>query len=287
MQNKNMQKTFRLILLFIQLILVGCGSSNQLRRKTVLNENSGFPVRVMTDSLFNSKQTICTFSLHKESLNKSYTIEIAYNEVDLIKTSQLADNNGAIAAINGSFFNMDEGGSVTYIEINDSVISKTRDHELKWGVADTVINGAIILTKENKLKIESANTDNFYKESRRETFVLISGPLLISNSKLQKLPDYHFTNKRHPRTCLGITKDSIIFVTIDGRSKQAEGMNLYEAQKYMHDLGCIDAINLDGGGSTTIWTKNKGVVNNPSSIKGERKVANALLILKSNTHNNN
>jgi exopolysaccharide biosynthesis protein len=53
-----------------------------------------------------------------------------------------------------------------------------------------------------------------------------------------------------------------------------------ELQKYMDDLGCIDAINLDGGGSTTMWTKEKGIVNNPSDKSGERPVANALLILK-------
>ncbi|MCK4879516.1 MAG: phosphodiester glycosidase family protein, partial [Bacteroidales bacterium] len=44
--------------------------------------------------------------------------------------------------------------------------------------------------------------------------------------------------------------------------------------------GCIDAINLDGGGSTTMWTKDNGVVNRPSDKRGERPVANAILILE-------
>ncbi len=56
-------------------------------------------------------------------------------------------------------------------------------------------------------------------------------------------------------------------------------MNLYELQVFLYNLGCSDAINLDGGGSTTIWTKEKGVVNTPSDKKGERPVANALIIL--------
>ena len=113
-----------------------------------------------------------------------------------------------------------------------------------------------------------------------EAFVMVSGPLLIKDSILQDLPDMKFTNNRHPRTCIGITEESIIFVTIDGRSETAAGMNLYEAQKLLLDLGCQDAINLDGGGSTSMWLKDKGLVNIPSDKTGERPVANALIILE-------
>ena len=57
-------------------------------------------------------------------------------------------------------------------------------------------------------------------------------------------------------------------------------MNLGEVQKYLLDFGCVDAINLDGGGSTSMWIKDKGLVNIPSDKSGERPVANALLLLK-------
>jgi exopolysaccharide biosynthesis protein len=76
-----------------------------------------------------------------------------------------------------------------------------------------------------------------------------------------------------------ISKEELMFITIDGRQKQAEGMNLYELQDFLLSIGCIDAINLDGGGSTTMWTRKDGVVNFPSDNNGERPVANALLIL--------
>ncbi len=283
-----MQKKQKLSSLFILLILfIGCGTNQYLSNQQIASNNDlGFNLVIRTNPVFNSTQRICRLAIHKNSLNQ-HDLKIAYNQVDLIKTSQIAKNNGAVAAINGGFFNMDEGGSVTYFEINDSVISKTRDPKLKWGVSDSIINGAIILSKENKLKIEYANTEDFYAKSKRESFVLFTGPVLIQNSELQKLPDKNFSNKRHPRTCVGITKDSIMFITIDGRSKQAKGMSLYELQKYLSDLGCTDAINLDGGGSTTMWTINKGVVNSPSDKSGERPVANALIILKSDSLNNN
>jgi exopolysaccharide biosynthesis protein len=71
-----------------------------------------------------------------------------------------------------------------------------------------------------------------------------------------------------------------MLICIDGRTEEAEGMSFIETQQYLFDLGCIDAINLDGGGSTTMWTKNKGVINNPSNDYGERSVANSILILE-------
>ena len=77
-------------------------------------------------------------------------------------------------------------------------------------------------------------------------------------------------------------------ITIDGRHRKAKGMSLIEVQDFLISLGCSDAINLDGGGSTTMWIKsdkNNAVVNCPSDngkfdAEGERKVANAILLVK-------
>lgn len=57
-------------------------------------------------------------------------------------------------------------------------------------------------------------------------------------------------------------------------------MNLFEAQQFLLSIGCIDAINLDGGGSTTMWTNSRGVVNYPNDGGEERPVSNVLLIIK-------
>lgn len=236
-------------------------------------------VQICTDSLFHSPQRITIFRLDKEELDK-YHIELAYHASKLQKTSEFALSHKALVAINGSFFDMKDGGSVTYMEEGDAVISYTRPDTLKWAVPDSLANGAIVLTKENKLQISRACTDQYFEGSEKEKFVLVSGPLLIHRSLAQKLPDMGFSHKRHPRSCLGITEESLIFITVDGRADQAAGMNLYELQSYLLDLGCTEAINLDGGGSTTLWTSSRGVVNIPSDSSGERSVANALLIVR-------
>jgi exopolysaccharide biosynthesis protein len=255
-------------------------SKGQSYKHNIIPDSEGIVVtRIVSDSLFNSHQRICLLAIDKDAL-ADLQIELAYQRAELLKTSQIAESRNALAAINGSFFDMDEGGSVTYLEGNDSVFSRSRSSELKWSVPDSLANGALVLNKNNILEIDSAEKDQVYESSFSEAFVMISGPLLITNSTVLPLPDMNFANKRHPRTCVCITRDSILFITIDGRSEQAEGMNLMEVQKFLLDLGCTDAINLDGGGSTCMWTYSEGVVNKPSDKTGERPVANALIILK-------
>ena len=69
-------------------------------------------------------------------------------------------------------------------------------------------------------------------------------------------------------------------VTVDGGHPGVSiGMTLYGLANYMKGLGCVDALNLDGGGSTTMWVKGEGVVNDPTDSSGERHVTNAVLVL--------
>jgi len=268
------------ILHILYIILLCFYSSDQSSAQSIAPYNDSVShIQIVTDSLFNSPQSINLLVLSKHSLSQ-HRIELVCQSDKLLKTSRMAQEHFSIAAINGSFFDMDRGGSVTYFEKHDSVYSHTRSSSLKWGVADSLINGAMVLDKCHTFRIESARSEQFYKESENESFVMVSGPLLLKDSIPQKLPNMNFTHKRHPRTCVGITKEAIILITIDGRSEQAFGMSLLEAQEFLLGLGCLDAINLDGGGSTSMWFKEKGIVNIPSDKTGERPVANALLILK-------
>lgn len=90
----------------------------------------------------------------------------------------------------------------------------------------------------------------------------------------------NFSQVRHPRTAVGFSADSskIFLVTVDGRQSESDGMTLYELADFMISLGCAQALNLDGGGSTTMVVRGK-VVNHPSDAVGERPVANALLLI--------
>jgi hypothetical protein len=82
---------------------------------------------------------------------------------------------------------------------------------------------------------------------------------------------------RHPRTIVGFNAKEVLLVTVDGRQRGwSVGMTPVEEARLMLRLGCTDALNLDGGGSTTCWVR--GAVTNRPSDGGQRKIANALLV---------
>ncbi|MEN8124078.1 MAG: phosphodiester glycosidase family protein [Bacteroidota bacterium] len=235
--------------------------------------------QIKNDTSFKNNQEINIIKLQNYP-NDHFNIEIGYSKSALKTTSDFGKSENAIGAINGSYFDMDKGGSVTYLEINDTAINNTFDPEIKWAKSNSLINGAIILYKNNTFEIQPKKSDQFYSKSKKEKAVIISGPILLHNAKRSKMFDSKFVQNKHPRTCVCKTKESILFVTIDGRRSNAKGMDLFELQDFLLDLGCIEAINLDGGGSTTMWIDSKGVVNQPSDKTGERPVANVFLIMK-------
>ena len=85
---------------------------------------------------------------------------------------------------------------------------------------------------------------------------------------------------RHPRTAVGFSRDSttLYLFAVDGRSENSGGMTLTELATTMRALGAWDALNFDGGGSTTMVVDGM-VVNKPSDPTGEREVGNALMVV--------
>jgi exopolysaccharide biosynthesis protein len=129
--------------------------------------------------------------------------------------------------------------------------------------------------------------------------VLSCGPVLLDNGKRISYDYYtsltdekqqtkiEFFLTRHPRTAIG--KDAngtIYFIVVDGRSEgNAEGMSIKELTKLCSWLGLTDAMNLDGGGSSTLWSREYGVINHPCDNKkfdheGERKVLSAIIAIQ-------
>lgn len=88
-----------------------------------------------------------------------------------------------------------------------------------------------------------------------------------------------FCTARHPRTVAGLSDDgtTLYLAVADGRSTASIGMTCAELGQFMAELGARDALNLDGGGSTTMWREGAGVVNSPSG-GSERSVANHLAV---------
>ena len=105
---------------------------------------------------------------------------------------------------------------------------------------------------------------------------IAGGPILIKNGKkidLKRKP------VRHPRTAIGFSDEHFFLVVVDGRQEGLSvGMTLKELASLMLSLGCKEAMNLDGGGSSTFYLGGK-VLNSPSDGR-QRSVANGLVLLR-------
>jgi exopolysaccharide biosynthesis protein len=122
----------------------------------------------------------------------------------------------------------------------------------------------------------SENIDNY-------SYILGAGPTLIKDSKVnvtdkeeQFKPD--ITEGKSPRTALGLLKnDDILFIVVDGRIKNSRGFTLEELANYLIQYEIKSAINLDGGGSSTMYF-NSNILNEISDSK-ERKVSTIIMVL--------
>jgi hypothetical protein len=105
------------------------------------------------------------------------------------------------------------------------------------------------------------------------------GQVKISNNEEKKFAGKAITDK-HPRTAIGYTKDgTMIILAVQGRMKGlAEGATLPQMAKIMVDLGCVEAMNLDGGGSSCMLVNGKETIK-PSDPSGQRPVP-AVLVIK-------
>jgi exopolysaccharide biosynthesis protein len=109
------------------------------------------------------------------------------------------------------------------------------------------------------------------------------GPTLVIGGKKQRLDKaegeaYQYASmlEQHPRAAIGWNERDFFWALVDGRHEKSVGMTLSELAAFMVELGCVEAMNLDGGGSATMWFDGK--VRNRPCDGYERPIANALVL---------
>jgi exopolysaccharide biosynthesis protein len=215
---------------------------------------------------------------------KKRKIAISYDPLQNTLVSKQASETDAIAAVNGSFFDMKNGGSVTYIRTAGRIADK--DTAKKWS-RNSNINGAVMIRSGTRVFIEKAMPNSWYDAHTEYEDVLLTGPLMIKGRNKLPLPETSLSINRHPRTAIGIRNNrKVILLTLDGRTNEAFGMTIGELADLMKLIRCRDAVNLDGGGSTTMWINGKtfnGIVNMPCDNRkfdheGERALSDIIII---------
>ncbi len=108
------------------------------------------------------------------------------------------------------------------------------------------------------------------------------GPSLMRNGSIfintaAEQTGESFSTLRHPRTAVGARKDGrVVLAVLDGRQALSRGASLTETAQAMKDLGCVEAVNMDGGGSSTLWAR--GLIINSPSDGAARSITNSLLV---------
>lgn len=238
----------------------------------------------LSDSLFGSNQYISYLSIPPSSPRRLAFVA----DTVLSSTSSMALRYNAYAAVNGTFFDMDLGNPICYLRIDGQELGENTP-----GKTDTIhrkyYQYATLFLRNGLPRLVVPDSSRCWERSLRDSNIMTAGPMLIHQGKpVAQRDDRTFVTRRHNRTALGIRPDgTVLLVAVDGRFKQfAEGFSLPELTQVMLWLGCSEAVNLDGGGSTTMYVRgapNNGIVNYPSdncrfSHDGERPVSNILIV---------
>ncbi len=191
----------------------------------------------------------------------------------------------------------------TYVLVYTPEWGKYSPQAPKYGTGLQVVDGKILKTSANPIEIpqngyvvsgpksllyplldkkEANLIVNTSPEWNGVKHIVSGGPYLVRNGEVyvdmtaQKLGAI---GGRNPRTAIGYTADdNLILVAVDGREGSSIGMTLNELAHFMQSIGCVGAINLDGGGSTVMYV-NGTVVNQPQQ-KGGIPLSNAIVLSK-------
>ena len=195
------------------------------------------------------------------------------------KTSDMAKEHNAIAAINGGAFVDESSDGTLYAgtgaEPGGFVISAGKVVYPKTNVKKNNIENVIAFTRGGQLIVGDHTLLELQKLDVQEA-MCFRRPNIIINGEPQvrdKMAD-----GLNPRTAVGQKEDgTVIFLVIDGRKITAPGASIYDVQQIMLERGAINAGALDGGYSSTMYYKGD-VINSPNAWDGERSVATAFYV---------
>lgn len=186
------------------------------------------------------------------------------------KTSEQAERNNAVLAVNGDYYGVQEKG----ICVHNGVVYRST------AKADTDIccifsDGTMEIVKSEDFDIDALTDRGLWQ-------AFSFGPELVSGSSVavSENDEVGKAMASNPRTAIGcLGNNHFVFVVSDGRTDESNGLSLYELAEFMQSIGVEMAYNLDGGGSSTMYYMGE-VINNPTTsgrIK-ERSVSDIVYI---------
>jgi hypothetical protein len=243
--------------------------------------------RISDPSLLSPAGPIAVQALKLDPRAVTLEIAVAADRLPARETvADIAARRKALAAINAGFFVLENGAPAGLLKVRGRVIGFTTRARGAVGFLEQRGQTRLLF---DRVRID--RTRRTYEPSlgssaadweRARHAVGGAGLLLLNGGVLEDREEERiaegFDTTRHPRTMIGDDGTSIWLVTVDGRQPSLSlGMSFTELQGLAARLGLRSALNLDGGGSTTMVIRG-AVVNHPSDQTGPRKVSDAIVV---------
>jgi len=226
--------------------------------------------------------TINVLSVDLDRCNTAEAVKGADTATGRFKTTALlqalAAHENVVGGVNGDFFNLKDGAPTNLLVVNGRMLAPPNGKPVLAFDAVGVPHISTFTLRDGRL------------EPFSPTNAVGGRPIVVSDSAIDAAVDAEGNagfRERNPRTAAGIARRGrlLILVAVDGREYHNAGMTLRELGNLMLALGARDAINLDGGGSTTLVYADPDsagrlrIANHPSDKNGERTVGDALAIV--------
>ena len=216
---------------------------------------------------------VADVTLSDATVLRSAFADDSFGENIVENTSEIAEDNDAIFAINGDYYGFRDTG----IEVRNGVAY--RDNGTREGLA-FYRDGHVALYDETETSADELVADGVWNTLSFGPAIVADGEIVdgIDSVEVDTNVGNHSIQGDQPRTAVGVIDDNhLVFVVVDGRDTgYSAGATLPELAALMKGLGARTAYNIDGGGSSTMYFDGE-VVNQPSN-GGERGTSDILYI---------
>jgi len=234
---------------------------------------------------YSDSKTSITLKQYREYDSNIYVADVTVSDASDLKTalanntygrnvtdttSDMAENNNAVLAINGDYYGARQSG---YVIRNGKLYRDTSGNR-----------DALVIQKNGEFKFVSeseTSASELLQDGALQVFSF--GPVLLNNGEISvgENDEVGMAMASNPRTAIGyLGNNHYVFVVSDGRTSESAGLSLYELASFMKELGVKDAYNLDGGGSSTMVFKGE-ITNNPttSGRSGEERAVSDIVYI--------
>lgn len=239
------------------------------------------------------KRRLTPFQFYQKNDYPLIVVNSAFFSFDRNKSLNLVVKDGKLIEYNSySLKNTGIDSAIIKYPFRSAIgITKNRKTDIAWTYTDPSLkypraSETVVMPINAKEKL--ASDKNWYLKTFKKWKVNTAvggGPVLLQNGEIfiTNEQERMFTGKglkdKHPRTAMGYTKDNkLIILVVEGRSESGGGATFEQEGQIFKDLGCVEAFNLDGGGSSCLLINGKETIK-PSDKEGERAIP-AVFIIK-------